>query len=194
MHIFPWEMNRHPAVCRTYKAGVTEHVPSHHFLLLPSHLFCYFQSFLATCYITSILCSMAEGPSRDPTVANPPVDEDTGIDSGVESIAAMTSSPTHGATLMAKCEIPKLSDFFNKTSIIDDERQAYHEHDWLTDNIISFVPKVDAPTIEGSTIVYFELHLVAGLGHPPSKFLVTIISYLNCELFHFNPNAISALS
>jgi hypothetical protein len=36
--------------------------------------------------------------------------------------------------------------------------------------------------------------MVAGLGLPPNKFLVTIICYLNCELFHFNPNAISALS
>jgi hypothetical protein len=36
--------------------------------------------------------------------------------------------------------------------------------------------------------------LIAGLGLPPSKFLVTIMGYLNYELFHFNPKAISALS
>jgi hypothetical protein len=36
--------------------------------------------------------------------------------------------------------------------------------------------------------------LVAGLELPPSKFLVTIMGYLNCELFDLNPNAISALS
>jgi hypothetical protein len=70
---------------------------------------------------------MAEGPSRDPTVAIPPADEDTGSDSGVESIAVMTSSPTCGATLKTKGEIPQLYGFFKKTSVIDDERQAYHE-------------------------------------------------------------------
>jgi hypothetical protein len=38
------------------------------------------------------------------------------------------------------------------------------------------------------------MHLVTGLGLPPNKFMLTIIGYLNCELFYFNPNAISALS
>jgi hypothetical protein len=56
-----------------------------------------------------ILRSMAEGPSRDPTIANPPTNEDTGATLWAESIAAMTSSPTCGTTLMAKGEIPKLS-------------------------------------------------------------------------------------
>jgi hypothetical protein len=130
---------------------------------------------------------MAKGPSRDPTTAN------IGSYSGVESITAMTS-PTHGATLMAKGKIPELSDFFKKTSVTDDERQAYHECGWLIGNIISSISEVDVPTIEGSIVVYFESHLVVGLGLSPNKFLVTIMCYLNCELFHFNPNAISALS
>jgi hypothetical protein len=130
---------------------------------------------------------MAKGPSRDPTTAN------IGSYSGVESITAMTS-PTHGATLMAKGKIPELSDFFKKTFVTDDERQAYHERGWLTGNIISSISEVDVPTIEGSIVVYFESHLVVGLGLSPNKFLVTIMCYLNCELFHFNPNAISALS
>jgi hypothetical protein len=112
----------------------------------------------------------------------------------MESITAVASSPTCGATLMAKGEIPELSDFFKKTSITDDEHQAYHERGWLTGNVISSISEVDVPTIEGSTIACFELHLVAGLGLSPSKFLVTIMGYLNYALFHFNPNAISALS
>jgi hypothetical protein len=65
---------------------------------------------------------------------------------------------------------------------------------WLPSNVISSIPKVDIATVEGSTIVCFEPHLVVGLGLPPNKFLVTIMGYLNCELFHLNPNAISALS
>jgi hypothetical protein len=112
----------------------------------------------------------------------------------VESIGATTSSPTRGAALMAKGEIPELLDFFKKTSITDGERQAYHECGCLTGNIISSVPEVDIPTIEGSTTICIESHLIAGLGVLPKKFLLTIMGYLNYELFHFNPNAISALS
>jgi hypothetical protein len=64
-------------------------------------------------------------------------DEDIENDSGAESIALMTSSPTRGTALMAKGEIPELSNFFNKTSITDEERQAYHDCGWLPGNIIS---------------------------------------------------------
>jgi hypothetical protein len=45
---FSREMNHHTVICYTYKAGAAEHVSSHRFSLLPSHLSCYFQSFLAT--------------------------------------------------------------------------------------------------------------------------------------------------
>jgi hypothetical protein len=141
-----------------------------------------------------ILRSMAYGPSRNPIVTNPPADKDTRNDSGAKSVATMASSPTCGVALMAKGEIPELSYFFKKTSITDGERQAYHERGWLTGNVISSVPEVDVPTAEGSTVICFESHLVAGLGLLPNKFLVTIMGYLNYELFHFNPNPISALS
>jgi hypothetical protein len=141
-----------------------------------------------------ILCFMAEGPFHDPIVTNPPADEDTGNDSGEESITATASSLTRGATLMAKREIPELSDFFKKTSVTNGERQAYHERGWLTGNLIFSIPEVDVPTIEGSTTICFESHLIVRLGLLSSKFLVTIMGYLNCELFHFNPNAISVLS
>jgi hypothetical protein len=43
------------------------------------------QIFPATCCTTPILHSMVEGPSRDPTIANPPVDEDTRSDSGTRT-------------------------------------------------------------------------------------------------------------
>jgi hypothetical protein len=65
---------------------------------------------------------MAEGPARDPTAANPLADEDTRSDSGAKSVTTTTSSATRGVTLMAKGKIPKLSDFFEKTSITDQER------------------------------------------------------------------------
>jgi hypothetical protein len=53
-----------------------------------------------------ILCFMAEGPSRDPIITNPPADEYIGNDSRAESVTATTSSLTHGVALMAKGEIP----------------------------------------------------------------------------------------
>jgi hypothetical protein len=45
-----------------------------------------------------------------------------------------------------------------------------------------------------TTIVYFESYLITGLDLPPSKFLYAIMNFLGCELVHFNPNAIIALS
>jgi hypothetical protein len=36
--------------------------------------------------------------------------------------------------------------------------------------------------------------LIARLGIPPSKFLVSILNFLRCKLVHLNPNAIAALS
>jgi hypothetical protein len=105
-----------------------------------------------------------------------------------------SSSPTHGAAKMAEGEIPKLIEFFKKMTVIEDDRQAYHDRGWLTDNLVSFIPEVDAPTIEGSTILCFESQLAAGLGLPPSKFVSSIMNYLECSLVHLNSNAISALS
>jgi hypothetical protein len=64
----------------------------------------------------------------------------------------------------------------------------------VTGNLISYIPEVDVPTTHDSTVVCFESHLVAGLGHPPSKFLVAFINFLGCELVHFNSNAIAALN
>jgi hypothetical protein len=166
-------------------------ITSRSFLLIFPATFNLFQLLAAA---LPILCFMAEGPSHDPIVTNPPADEDTGNDSGAESVAVTASSPTRGIAQIAKGEIPELSDFLKKTSVTDGERQAYHERGWLTGNVISSIPEVHVPTVEGSTAICFESHLIAGLGLPPSKFLVTIMGYLNCELIHFNPNAISALS
>jgi hypothetical protein len=61
-------------------------------------------------------------------------------------------------------------------------------------NLISSIPEVDVPTNHGSTMICFDSHLVAGLGLPSNKFLVAIMNFLECELVHFNPNAIAALS
>jgi hypothetical protein len=50
------------------------------------------------------------------------------------------------------------------------------------------------PTVYDTTVVCFESHLVAGLGPPHIKFLVAVMSHPGCEVVHFNPNTIAALS
>jgi hypothetical protein len=121
--------------------------------------------------------------------------DDSGHDSGAESTAmAASSSPTHGATKMAEGEIPELTDFFKKTTVTEDDCRAYHDHRWLTGNLVSFIPEVDVPTVENSTILCFKSQLAAGVELPPSKLLSSIIDYLECSLVHFNTNIVSALS
>jgi hypothetical protein len=119
--------------------------------------------------------------------------DDSGHDSGAES-AAMSASSTRGATRMVAGEISELTDFFKKTTVTEDDRRAYHDCRWLTGNLVSFIPEVDVPTVEGSTIICFESQLAAGVGLPPSKFLSSIMNYLGCSLVHLNSNAVSALS
>jgi hypothetical protein len=138
---------------------------------------------------------MAEGPAHDPAAADPPTDNCTRSDSEAESTAMTTSSsPTRGASMMTKGEIPELTNFFKKTSVLEEELQAYHSRGWLTGNVLSSIPEVDVPTVHGSSVLCFESHLLAGLGLPPSKFMAAIMNYLGCSLVHFNANAIAALS
>jgi hypothetical protein len=143
-----------------------------------------------------IHCSMADTTVHAPAAPVAPWASayDSGHNSGVESAAMMASSPTHGATRMAAWEIPKLTDFFKKMTMTEDDHQAYHNHGWLTGNLVSFIPEVDVPTVEGSTIICFESQLAAGVGLPPSKFLSSIMNYLGCSLVHLNSNAVSVLS
>jgi hypothetical protein len=119
--------------------------------------------------------------------------DDSGHDSRAESAAMVASSPTRGATRMVMGEIPELTDFFKKTTVIEDDRRAYHDRGWLTGNLVSFIPEVDVPTVEGSTIICFKSQLAAGIGLPPRKFLSSIMNYLGCSLVHLNSNTVSAL-
>jgi hypothetical protein len=104
------------------------------------------------------------------------------------------SSPTRGTTKMAKGKIPELTDFFKKMTVTKDDRRVYHDRGWLIGNLVSFIPEVDVPTVEGSIILYFQSQLAAGLRHPPRIFLSSIMNYLGCSLVHLNANAVSALS
>jgi hypothetical protein len=92
------------------------------------YCFLIFSCYFVACHTVPTLHSMAEGPAHDPTPIIPPIDDDTGSDFGAESITVTTSSPTRGAALMVKGEIPELFEFFKKTSLTDEEHQAYHNH------------------------------------------------------------------
>jgi hypothetical protein len=122
---------------------------------------------------------MAEETTNKTLPINPPIDDDDSRnDSGSESaVRATSSSPTRGATLMVDRKIPLVYDFFKKTSVTDTERQGYHDLGWLNDGLLSFIPEVDVPTIDGSVILCFESHLSFRLGIPPSKFLVSIMNF-----------------
>jgi hypothetical protein len=157
-------------------------------------------SFLAFAFSSSIAfvihCPMADTTVHAPAalVAPSASADDSGHDSGAKSAAMTASSPTRGATRMAAGEILELTDFFKKTTVTEDNRRPYHDREWLTGNLVSFIPEVDVPTVEGSTIICFESQLAAGVGLPPSKFLSSIMNYLGCSLVHFNSNAVLALS
>jgi hypothetical protein len=113
----------------------------------------------------------------------------------VESPAPVTSSSaTLAATKIADRKVPEMNDFFKKTTVTEEECLAYHSFGWLTSNLISTIPKVNVTTVHISTTICFESYLITRLGLPPSKFLSFIINFLGCELVHFNPNAITALS
>jgi hypothetical protein len=118
----------------------------------------------------TIYCSMADTTVHAPAalIASSTNAGDSGHDSGTESTTmAASSSPTRGATKMAEGEIPELTNFFKKTTVTEDDHQAYHDRGWLIGNLVSFIPEVDVPTVEGSTILCFESQLAAGLGLPP---------------------------
>jgi hypothetical protein len=179
-------MNHRPVTCHPHKAGRHWTYCALLFLTL---------AFLSS--TTFILhCSMADTTVHAPTAVIAPSAsaDDSGHDSGVESTAMAASSPTHGATRMVAGEIPELTDFFKKTTVTEDDCQVYHDRGWLTGNLVSFIPEVDVPTVESSTIICFESQLAAGVGLPPSKFLSSIMNYLGCSLVHLNSNVILVLS
>jgi hypothetical protein len=180
-------MNHRPVACHPYKVG---HHCTH---CVPSFLGLAFSSSNAF----TIYCSMADTivHASVALIAPSANADDSGHNSRAEStVMAASSSSTYGATKMADGEIPELISFFKKTTMTEDDRRAYHDRGWLTSNLVSFIPEVDVPTVESSTIFCFESQLVAGVELPLSKFLSSIMNYLECSLVHLNTNVISALS
>jgi hypothetical protein len=100
-------MKRRPIACHPYK--------------VERHCTHCVSSFLTLAFLSSIgftiYCSMADITVHTPAAPSANVD-DSGHDSGAKSTAmAASSSPTRGATKMAKGEIPELTSFFKKMTI-----------------------------------------------------------------------------
>jgi hypothetical protein len=152
-------------------------------------------SFAFQLFTASTSHSMAVKTAHYLPITDAPTGDDTQSDSRAESIAlATSSSPTLVATKMADRKVPKMSDFFKKTIVTEEECLPYHNFGWLTGNLIFMIPEVDGPTVHDSTTICFESYLTTGLGLPPNKFLSSIMNFLVYELVHFNPNDIAALS
>jgi hypothetical protein len=138
-------MNRPSVTCHPYKAG--------------RHCNYCILSFLALAFSSSIAFTI-DSPMTGTTIHAPAAPiapsanaDYSGHDSGAKSAVMADSSPTRGATRMVKGEISELTDFFKKTTVTENDCQAYHDRGWLTNNLVSFFPEVDVPTIEGSTIL-----------------------------------------
>jgi hypothetical protein len=168
-------VNHHTVACRTYKDDADVHAKSHHFRSLAFQSFsvfshCFQQRFRHCSHSVTI----AEKTAHDLPTVDKPAADDAKSDSGVESAAPTTSySPTLDAIKMADKKVSEMTDFFKKTTVIEQERQAYHNFGWLSGNLMSTIPEVDIPTVHDSTVFWFKSHLIAGLGLPsPQQILV----------------------
>jgi hypothetical protein len=94
---------------------------------------------------------------RPTSPSAPSINDNSGYNSVTESaVMATSSSPTRGVIKMDDGEIPELADFFKKTIVTEADHRAYHDLDWLSGNLISFIPEVNVPTVEGSIVLCFE--------------------------------------
>jgi hypothetical protein len=138
---------------------------------------------------------MASETDQIPNIAGGAIVDEGKAHSGGESdVPVASSSSNEVVAKMANKTTPALSDYWKKSTITEVDRSAYHTTDWLGDALKSFVPIVEVLMVDNSTIVCFESHLIAGLGLSPSKFLVSILNFLGCEVVHLNLNTIAALS
>jgi hypothetical protein len=92
---------------------------------IASHSFA-FQPFTACC-TAPISHSMTAETAHDLPISHMPISDDAQSDSGAESTAPITSSsPTLATTKMEDRKVPKMSDFFQKATVTEEERVAYH--------------------------------------------------------------------
>jgi hypothetical protein len=70
----------------------------------------------------------------------------------------------------------------------------FHEAEWLPCDLVCSTTSLNFPAIDHMHIVCLESHLICGLGLLPSKFLISILSFLGCEQIHLQQKAIATLS
>jgi hypothetical protein len=109
-------------------------------------------------------------------------------------IASASSSSNVVVWTMAKKEVPKLFEYWKAPTIIEEDLTTYHVISWLPGVVLCSTTPLEFPTIDRTVIVCFESRLMCGLGLPLSKFLVSILNYLKCELVHLNSNVVAMLS
>jgi hypothetical protein len=174
------------------KLTTTVHAKSHNFLLLLqiSYFLIYY---LLHC--THFPCAMASEADQTLLTTGDAAAVDTKMVSGMESDTVTTSSSSNVAVVkIVKKDVPMLTDYWKKSIVTDADHAAYHAAGWLLGGVESATSNLEFPLLDNTAIVCFESHLIVGLVLPPSKFLVSILNFLWCELVHLNSNAIAALS
>jgi hypothetical protein len=74
--------------------------------------------------------SMAGEADQNPLIVTELAADDNKSDSGMESgILTTSSSTTVAAIKMADNQIPEISDYWKKSNVSEDNRQAYHDFD-----------------------------------------------------------------
>jgi hypothetical protein len=152
------------------KLSVAKHVKSHCFLLSPSNLL--LLPFTACCAVVTSH-SMAGEADQILRVANELIVNNSKSDSETESdVPAASSSSNVPARKMSDKTTPEIVDYWKKMMVTEADHQAYHSFGWLNGELESSVPTMEYPKVDGTIVVYFEPHLVAGLGLPPASFLL----------------------
>jgi hypothetical protein len=120
---------------------------------------------------------------------------------GVQSVIAIeseapssTSSSTMDGQAMVKKQILSLYEFWKALTVTDEDITNFHAAGWLPGVLLCTPTTLDFPTVNCTNIVYFESHMMCGLYLPPSKFFVSVLNYLGCELVHLHSNVIAVLN
>jgi hypothetical protein len=144
---------------------------------------------------TRFSCVMAGEADQTLLVASDAAASDSQIAPGAVSNTAPGYSSSSVATQKIwKKSIPMLYNFWKMLTVTDAYLVAYHAAGWQPGGVISSSSELEFSMVDKTTIVCFESHLIVGLGLPISKFLVSILNFLKCELVHLSPNAITTLS
>jgi hypothetical protein len=165
---------------------------SHRFSLLPSNLLLFIQSVV---HRTNSYAIMTGETNQASLITSDAAPSDSKAATGMESDTASSSSSSNTTTqTITKKKVPMLYEYWKAPMVTEAYLAAYHIIGWLLGGVLSSTTDLEFPVIDKTIIICFESNLVAGLGLPPSKFLVSILNYLRCELVHLNPNTIIALS